>query len=134
MSLARVGFVAQSPGSGRYDVGPAMRRLGIAALRRMDEVALVSEHLPTLRDRTGHAVNLAAWADHGPVIVRWDYGSYAPPITVRVGDHAAAGVVGGPGVSRVSTADADRAAAEKPARRRSRRPNARPRGERPHRR
>ncbi|WP_103338472.1 IclR family transcriptional regulator [Amycolatopsis sp. CA-126428] len=85
VSLARVGLVAQSPGSGRYDFGPAMRRLGIEALRRMDEVALVSEHLPTLRDRTGHAVNLAAWADHGPVIVRWDYGSYALPITVRVG-------------------------------------------------
>lgn len=85
VSLARVGLVAQSPSSGRYDLGPAMRRLGIEALRRMDEVAVVSEHLPGLRDRTGHAVNLAVWGDHGPVIVRWDYGSYALPITVRVG-------------------------------------------------
>lgn len=85
VSLARVGLVAQSPRSGRYDLGPAMRRLGIEALRRMDEVAVVSEHLPALRDRTGHAVNLAVWGDHGPVIVRWDYGSYALPITVRVG-------------------------------------------------
>ncbi|HEV2637943.1 MAG TPA: IclR family transcriptional regulator [Actinocrinis sp.] len=85
VSLARVGLVAQSPSSGRYDLGPAMRRLGIEALRRMDEVAVVSEHLPGLRDRTGHAVNLAVWGDHGPVVVRWDYGSYALPITVRVG-------------------------------------------------
>jgi DNA-binding IclR family transcriptional regulator len=85
VSLARVGLVAQSPRSGRYDLGPAARRLGIEALRRMDEVAVVSEHLPGLRDRTGHAVNLAVWGDHGPVIVRWDYGSYALPITVRVG-------------------------------------------------
>lgn len=85
VSLGRVGLVARSPGTGLYDMGPALRRLGIEALRRMDEVAVVSEHLPGLRDRTSHGVNLAAWSDHGPVIVRWDYGSYALPITVRVG-------------------------------------------------
>jgi DNA-binding IclR family transcriptional regulator len=51
----------------------------------MDEVGLASEHLPGLRDRTSHSVNLAVWGDHGPVIVRWDYGAYALPITVRIG-------------------------------------------------
>lgn len=85
VSLARVGLVAQSPSSGRYDMGPAMRRLGVESLRRMDEVALVSEHLPGLRDRTSHAVNLAVWGDHGPVVVRWEYGAHALPITVRIG-------------------------------------------------
>ncbi|MEV6265281.1 IclR family transcriptional regulator [Streptomyces sp. NPDC051784] len=85
VSLARVGLVAQSPSSGRYDMGPAMRRLGVESLRRMDEVALVSEHLPGLRDSTSHAVNLAVWGDHGPVVVRWEYGAHALPITVRVG-------------------------------------------------
>lgn len=85
VSLDRVGLVARSPSTGRYDMGPALRRLGIESLRRMDEVALISEHLPGLRDRTSHAVNLAVWSDHGPVVVRWEYGSYALPITVRVG-------------------------------------------------
>jgi DNA-binding IclR family transcriptional regulator len=85
VSLGRVGLVAQSRSSGSYDLGPAMRRLGIESLRRMDEVGLASEHLPGLRDRTRHAVNLAVWGDTGPVLVRWDYGSYALPITVRVG-------------------------------------------------
>ncbi|MGW4809211.1 IclR family transcriptional regulator [Kitasatospora sp. NPDC004272] len=85
VSLTRVGLVAQSPSSGHYDLGPAMRRLGVESLRRMDEVALVSEHLPGLRDRTSHAVNLAVWGDHGPVVVRWEYGAHALPITVRVG-------------------------------------------------
>jgi len=85
VSLVRAGMVAQSPDSGLYDMGPALRRLGAEALRRMDEVGLVSQHLPGLRDRSGHAVNLAVWGDHGPVVVRWDYGSYALPITVRVG-------------------------------------------------
>ncbi|MFJ8980374.1 IclR family transcriptional regulator [Streptomyces sp. NPDC102282] len=85
VSLARVGLVSKSRSSGLYDMGPSMRRLGAESLRRMDEVGLASEYLPELRDRTGHAVNLAVWGDHGPVIVRWDYGSYALPITVRVG-------------------------------------------------
>ncbi|MDL4813276.1 IclR family transcriptional regulator [Actinomadura opuntiae] len=85
VSLARVGLVAQSPSTGLYDLGPAMRRLGIESLRRMDEVGLVTEHLPGLRDRTAHAVNLAVWGENGPVIVRWEYGAYALPITVRVG-------------------------------------------------
>jgi DNA-binding IclR family transcriptional regulator len=85
VSLGRVGLVVQSKRSALYDLGPAMRRLGIESLRRMDEVSLVSEHLPALRDRTSHAVNMAVWGDHGPVLVRWDYGAHALPITVRVG-------------------------------------------------
>lgn len=85
VSLGRIGLVAQSRSSGFYDLGSSMRRLGMEALRRMDEVGLASEHLPGLRDRTGHAVNLAVWGDQGPVIVRWEYGYYALPITVRVG-------------------------------------------------
>lgn len=85
VSLGRVGLVARSRSSGLYDMGPALRRLGVESLRRTDEVGLASEYLPGLRDRTKHAVNLAIWGDHGPVIVRWDYGSYALPITVRVG-------------------------------------------------
>ncbi|MEV1011664.1 IclR family transcriptional regulator [Streptomyces sp. NPDC049881] len=85
VSLGRVGLVSRSKSSGLYDMGPSMRRLGAESLRRMDEAGLASEYLPGLRDRTGHAVNLAVWGDHGPVIVRWEYGSHALPITVRVG-------------------------------------------------
>ena len=85
VSLGRVGLVAQSPTSGLYDLGPSLRRLGAEALRRMDEVSIASDHLPGLRDRTGHAVNMAVWGDLGPVVVRWEYGAHPLPITVRVG-------------------------------------------------
>ena len=85
VSLSRAGLIAQSRDSGRYDLGPALRQLGMAALRRTDEVGLVSDGLPGLRDRTSHAVNLAIWSDHGPVNVRWQYGSHMLPITVRIG-------------------------------------------------
>jgi len=85
VSLSRAGLVAQSRESGLYDLGPALRRLGMEALRRTDEVGLVSDRLPGLRDRTSHAVNLAIWSDHGPVNVRWQYGSHPLPITIRIG-------------------------------------------------
>lgn len=85
VSLGRTGLVSQSPTSGLYDLGPAMRRLGVEALRRTDEAGIVSAQMPGLRDRTGHSVNCAAWGERGPVVVRWDYGSYPLPITVRVG-------------------------------------------------
>ncbi|HZZ46761.1 MAG TPA: IclR family transcriptional regulator [Pseudonocardia sp.] len=85
VSLGRVGLVSQSPRSGRYDLGPSMRRLGAEALRRMDEVGLASEYLPGLRDRTGHAVGLFVWGEHGPVLVRAEHGSDVLPMIVRVG-------------------------------------------------
>lgn len=85
VSLGRAGLVSQSRSSGRYDLGPAIRRLGAEALRRMDEVGLASEHLPGLRDRTGHTIALQVWGDHGPVLVRSEIGCHPLPMIVRVG-------------------------------------------------
>jgi DNA-binding IclR family transcriptional regulator len=85
VSLGRVGLVTQSQRAGLYDFGPAMRRIGVEALRRIDEVAIATEYLPALRDRTGHSVNLAVWGDNGPVLVHWEYGAHALPMNVRVG-------------------------------------------------
>lgn len=44
--LVTSGDGAQSRRSGLYDLGSAMPRLGIEAMRRLDEVAQASEHLP----------------------------------------------------------------------------------------
>lgn len=85
VSLGRIGMVSQTQRSGLYDFGPALRRLGTEALRRMDEVGTTAEFLPALRDRTSHSVNAAVWGDGGPVIVHWEYGAHSLPINVRVG-------------------------------------------------
>lgn len=85
VSLVRVGLAIQSPISGRYDLGPELRRLGAAALRRTNDVAIASEHARSLRDACGHSVNIAVWSDRGPLIIRWDYGTHALPLMVRVG-------------------------------------------------
>ncbi len=85
VSLIRVGLVSQSQRTGLYDFGPAARRVGIEALRRVDEVAVATEYLPALRDRTTHSVNLAVWGDNGPVLVHWEYGEHALPMNIRIG-------------------------------------------------
>jgi DNA-binding IclR family transcriptional regulator len=85
VSLVRVGLASQDVASGLYDLGPGSRRLGVEALRRTDSVSVASAFAVELRDETGHTVNVAVWGDAGPLIVRWDTGAHAMPITVRVG-------------------------------------------------
>lgn len=84
VSLIRTGL-AEQESSGRYTLGPAARRLGVEALRRGDEVSIATKYTTALRDETQHTTNLSTWGDAGPVIIRWDYGAYPLPITVRVG-------------------------------------------------
>lgn len=85
VSLGRAGLTTQSVATGKYDLGPASRRLGGEALRRTNEIVIVSEHSLQLSERTGHSVNVSVWSDDGPVIVRWDYGAYALSLSARVG-------------------------------------------------
>lgn len=85
VSLVRVGLASQDAGSGRYDLGPAARHLGVEALRRTDAESIASARALRLRDETGHTVDVAVWSEAGPVIVRWDSGLHALPMTVRVG-------------------------------------------------
>lgn len=85
VSLVRAGLASRNVTSGLYDLGPAARHLGVEALRRTDAVSTASAYAVELRDETGHTVNVAVWGDAGPLIVRWDTGAHALPITVRVG-------------------------------------------------
>lgn len=85
VSLVRTGLVSQEVGTGLYNLGPAARRLGVEALRRVDEVGTASQHACALRDRTGHTVYLAVWTDAGPSLVRQDHGWHPLPILIRVG-------------------------------------------------
>ena len=85
VSLGRVGLTSQSLSTGRYDLGPALRRLGAEALRRTNEIAVATEYAGQLRDNTGYAVNVAVWTDGGPVIVRWEYGLHPLSLTTRIG-------------------------------------------------
>jgi DNA-binding IclR family transcriptional regulator len=85
VSFVRAGFVSQDPGTGRYDLGPRLLQAGLAALSRLDPVAVGTDALTRLVDVSGHTGLLAIWADLGAVIVRWMPGRLAVRTTLSIG-------------------------------------------------
>lgn len=85
VSFVRTGMVTQHYDSGRYDFGATARRIGLAALNRLDEFKESSGTLQRLRDQTGLSVMLSVWDNDGPRTVRWEAGIHPLPFTLRVG-------------------------------------------------
>src|SRR5262249_53532374 len=70
-SLVAGGLVAQQKRSGKYDLGPFALRLGAAAIRRIDVVNRVSDHLEDLVDQLRMPAHISIWGHDGPIAVRW---------------------------------------------------------------
>jgi len=85
VSFVRAGFVSQDPGSGRYDFGAGLLQAGLAALARVDAVAVGTDALTRLVDVSGHTGLLAIWSELGAVIVRWMPGRLAVRTTLSTG-------------------------------------------------
>ncbi len=85
VSLIRVGMVVQDVESGRYDLGPAAVRFGLASLDRFDTVRYAASDLQRLRDEIDETVSLVVWADAGPTVVRTDSSTHEVTMTMRVG-------------------------------------------------
>src|SRR5256885_10569463 len=83
-SFAQLGLVVQDRVS-RYELGPYALQLGLAALRRLDVVAVAKEPMYQLKLRTGEAVYLSVWGNLGPSIVQKVDGTGALPMALRVG-------------------------------------------------
>lgn len=71
-SFAHAGLVRQNGRSGTYDLGPAARELGLAAIARHDVVGAAGDGLPELSRATGCTTLLSVWGDNGPTVVRWE--------------------------------------------------------------
>lgn len=84
VSFRRAGLVAQES-TGRYALGPYALQLGLAALRKIDAVALARSILHELRDQTGEAVYLAIWGNLGPCVVSKVDGPRQIPMTLQIG-------------------------------------------------
>ena len=83
-SFVQVGLVRQDRVS-RYELGPYALELGLAALRRLDVVALAKEPIYALSQRTSEGVYLSVWGNRGPSIVRKVDGRRPIPMQLRVG-------------------------------------------------
>jgi DNA-binding IclR family transcriptional regulator len=84
-SFVRCGFLIQDIRTGRYDLGPRLLQAGLAALSRVDSVAVATETLERLVDETGHTGLLAIWGDAGPTIIRWMQGRMAVRTSLSAG-------------------------------------------------
>jgi DNA-binding IclR family transcriptional regulator len=84
-SFVRTGLLVQEPDTSRYDFGPVAVRIGLAALARLDPVAIGLSALSRLVAETGHTGLLAVLGDRGAVIVRWLNGRRPIQTTLSVG-------------------------------------------------
>jgi DNA-binding IclR family transcriptional regulator len=85
VSFVRTGFLVQDLASGRYDLGPRLLQAGLAALARIDVIAVGTAALERIVDKTGHTGLLSVWADLGPTIVRWMPGVAAVRTSLSTG-------------------------------------------------
>lgn len=84
-SLIASGMARQDPHSGRYDLGPAALKLGLAALARTDAFKLVDGILSEFAVRTDQTILIAALGPLGPTIVRWYSGTQRVITSLTVG-------------------------------------------------
>jgi DNA-binding IclR family transcriptional regulator len=84
-SFVRSGMLIQAATNGLYDLGPTARRLGMAAMSRLDAFAVASNGLLKLRDLTGHTVCMSVWSESGPMLVRWESGLEPLILSLRIG-------------------------------------------------
>ena len=69
VSLIRAGLIEQDLSTGKYDLGAASLRVGLAAIIRLNVVRAALPILARLRDEVGETVHLSVWGDHGPIVI-----------------------------------------------------------------
>lgn len=84
-SLGRSGLVDRNLQTGGYRLGPLAVRLGLAALRHLNIIDVVTPLLAELRDEIGFTVGLAIWGSHGPTFVRFEETNDVVIISIRPG-------------------------------------------------
>lgn len=79
-SLIDIGMAFQDPASGRYDLGSAAIKLGLAALARTDALRIAEGEISEFVKRTGRTVQICALGPQGPTVIRW-YCGFPPVVT-----------------------------------------------------
>lgn len=85
VSFGRLGLIEQDAVSGRYALGPAALRIGLACLNQWDPIRAAEPVARDLAEATGHAVALAVWGNFGPTVVRLIEARQPLHVALRVG-------------------------------------------------
>ena len=84
-ALIASGLAEQDPVTGRYSLGPEVMHIGLAALDRVDVVAIASQRLPALSEAIRQSCFLAVWSNRGATVVRVAAVASAVTVVTRVG-------------------------------------------------
>jgi DNA-binding IclR family transcriptional regulator len=84
-SLIAAGTARQDSATGRYDLGPGVLRIGLAALARTDAFRIVDRVIGDYVETSGQTVQISALGPTGPTIVRLYRGRPALLTTLQVG-------------------------------------------------
>lgn len=84
-SLVNCGILRQDAVSGLYDLGQQALRIGLAAMARLDFLAITDTALREFTEQTRATTFIALWGAQGPTIIRWFHGT--PPVytTIAIG-------------------------------------------------
>jgi DNA-binding IclR family transcriptional regulator len=85
LGLTRTRLIEQNPATARYDFGPHIIELGVAALGRINAVSLGADALRQVTERTGLASLLCVWGTNGPTVIKWEQGDLSSAIRIREG-------------------------------------------------
>ncbi|PUE20521.1 IclR family transcriptional regulator [Limnohabitans sp. MMS-10A-192] len=84
VSYGRLGLIEQDS-SGRYDLGPAALRVGLASLQRLEPMTVAEPVIRQLAAQTGHAIAIAVWGNFGPTVVRLIEAQQQLHVSLRIG-------------------------------------------------
>lgn len=85
LGLANTRLIDHCPIRGRYDLGPEIVELGVAALGRVDAVRFASDAIVPLAEGTGLAALMTVWGTNGPTVIRCEQAQLQSAVRVREG-------------------------------------------------
>lgn len=85
VTLQQIGFARQDRDTQRYSLGEAAINLGLAAIAKVDVLAIAPPVLRTLNEQIGYAAWVSVWSDRGPIVAMKSDGVHATPFEIRVG-------------------------------------------------
>ncbi len=86
-SLQHADFVRKDERTGRYEIGPATIEIGIAALKRLDDLRIAGDVMRDLTVKTGLCSYMCSWGPNGPAVVRSEMGEVQTAVRMRIGSN-----------------------------------------------
>lgn len=85
VSLVKYGYLSQSDVTGVYDLGIGVRKLGVAAFNRFDEMKVIGDAIYRFALERDCTLFHYIWTEMGPTLINVEFGNHRLPVALRVG-------------------------------------------------